>query len=85
MPPEKPLKQLIPTHLRSIALRHLHDKQTGGHFGVAKTLGKVRERFFWPYCKRDLERWWKNCKECASRKRPLRKQKRPMWERHWKR
>ena len=79
MPPEQPLKQLvIPTHLRSIVLRHLHDKQAGRHFAVAKTLGKVRERFFWPYCRRDVERWCKNCEECASRKGPPRKQRGPM-------
>ena len=50
----------------------------GGHFGVAMTLGKIRERFFWPYCRRDVERWCKNCEQCGSRKGPQRKQRDPM-------
>ena len=61
-----------------MVLQHLHDSRTGGHFGVAKTLGKVRERFFWPYCRRDVERWCKNCEQCGSRKGPQRKQRGPM-------
>ena len=79
IPPEAQCKQLIiTTHLRSMVLQHLHDSRTGGHFGVAKTLGKVRERFFWPYCRRDVERWCKNCEQCGSRKGPQRKQRGPM-------
>ena len=79
IPPEAQCKQLIiPTHLRSMVLQHLHDSRTGGHFGVAKTLGKVRERFFWPYYRRDVERWCKNCEQCGSRKGPQRKQRGPM-------
>ena len=79
IPPEAQCNQLIiPTHLRLMVLQHLHDSQTGGHFGVAKTLGKVRERFFWPYCRRDVERWCKNCEQCGSRKRSQRKQRGPM-------
>ena len=79
IPPEMQCKQLIiPTHLRSMVLRHLHDSRTGGHFGVAKTLGKIRERYFWPYCRRDVERWCRNCEQCSSRKGPQRKQRGPM-------
>ena len=79
IPPEAQCTQLIiPKHLCSMVLQHLHDSRTGGHFGVAKTLGKARERFFWPYCRHDVERWCKNCEQCGSRKGPQRKQKGPM-------
>jgi hypothetical protein len=28
-------------------IEELHSSSAGGHFGVMKTLNKVRERFFW--------------------------------------
>jgi len=33
-----------------------------------KTLGLVRERFYWCQCRRDTEAWCRSCDLCASRK-----------------
>ena len=78
-PPEMPRRQLIvPRKLRRTVLEQLHNSHTGGHFGVTKTLGKVRERYFWPYCRKDVEEWCKKCGNCASRKGPKDKQRGPM-------
>ena len=41
---------------------------TGGHLGVQKLLGKVKDRFFWPWWSVDLKRWCLECRECASQK-----------------
>ena len=38
--------------------------------GAAKTLAKVRARFYWPGQKRDVEMWCKSCATCNSRKAP---------------
>ena len=35
-------------------LKLLHDSPVGGHLGGSKTLGKVRERFYWIHCHRDV-------------------------------
>lgn len=56
----------------------LHNSPTGGHFGVLKTLSKVRERFLWPRCRQFVENWCRQCDKCASRKGPNTRQKGPM-------
>lgn len=51
-------------------LRELHNGATGGHFGLMKTLQKVRERFYWDKIRNDVEQWCKSCNQCAARKGP---------------
>jgi len=44
--------------LRSLVreiLEQTHDSSLRGHFGVNKTLEKIRKRFFWATCKQDVE------------------------------
>lgn len=59
---------LLPTPLRSQMIQHCHDSRTGGHFGVNKTLGKLRQRFYWIGCKRDVEDHCRRCDICNSRR-----------------
>ena len=59
-------------------LEETHDSPTGGHFGVNKTLEKIRKRFFWATCKQDVEEWCKTCKICVSKKDPSGKGKSPL-------
>jgi len=56
----------------------MHDFPSEGHFGVNKTLEKIRKRFFWANCKKDVEEWCKTCKICISKKGPLGKGKSPL-------
>ncbi|MBJ5510257.1 hypothetical protein JGG51_24020 [Salmonella enterica subsp. enterica serovar Meleagridis] len=37
---------------------------------MAKTLEKVKERFYWLRCRSDVENWCRRCDTCASRKGP---------------
>ena len=74
----KTLQLLLPNKLRSHVLHSLHNTPTGGHFGVAKTLDKVRERFYWAKCRRDVEDWCRSCELCASRKGPSGRFRAPM-------
>ncbi|MGX9244301.1 integrase zinc binding domain-containing protein, partial [Pantoea dispersa] len=62
----------------SEVLQHLHDGTSGGHFGVKKTLEKVRERFYWVNCKEDVKEWCRKCNLCASGNGPIGKRKAPM-------
>jgi len=72
-------KQLIlPESLRKEVLQQLHNSQTAGHLGVAKTLSRVRERFYWVQCGRDVQDWCRNCDVCAQKRGPQRKTKAPM-------
>ena len=46
------VKQLIvPKAIQETILRELHSIITAGHFGVTKTFGRVRERFYWVNCR----------------------------------
>ncbi|KAJ8936417.1 hypothetical protein NQ318_014855 [Aromia moschata] len=62
-------KQLIvPRNRVPEVLEEIHNGSTGGHLGVTKTLGKVRERFYWVNCTTDVKEW---CKKCVPTGRPV--------------
>ena len=69
---------LLPKTLRQEALHQLHNSITSGHLSVSKTLGKVRERFYWVGCQRDVHDWCRSCDMCASRNGPSKKIRAPM-------
>lgn len=76
---DRVVKQLLlPKKLRKQVLQQLHDSVSGGHLGVNKTLGKVRERFYWVQCSRDVRDWCRHCDTCASRRGPSRTTRAPM-------
>ncbi|GFT84218.1 retrovirus-related Pol polyprotein from transposon 412 [Trichonephila clavipes] len=54
----------------STVLNELHDNPTGKHFGVMKTLQKVRERFYRKNVWSDVKKWCRICDPCATRKGP---------------
>ncbi|GFU61676.1 retrovirus-related Pol polyprotein from transposon 412 [Trichonephila clavipes] len=63
--------QLILPKIRvSTVLKELHGSPTGGHFGVMKTLQKVREHFYWNNVRSDMEKCCRICDPCVSRKGP---------------
>ncbi|KAJ8961687.1 hypothetical protein NQ318_021286 [Aromia moschata] len=51
-------------------LKELHSSPSGGHFGVTRTLARVRDRFYWVNCRRDVEEWCKRCDLCSAKKGP---------------
>ncbi|KAJ8942551.1 hypothetical protein NQ318_021953 [Aromia moschata] len=51
-------------------LEELHSSPSGGHFGVTRTLARVRDRFYWVNCRRDVEEWCKKCDLCSAKKGP---------------
>ncbi|GBM65614.1 hypothetical protein AVEN_164721-1 [Araneus ventricosus] len=42
-------------------LQETHDTASGGHFGITKTLSRIRERFYWDRLRADVQKW---CREC---------------------
>ena len=69
---------VIPSSLRKDVLHKLHTKETAGHLGIKKTLGRVKERFFWPGSTKDVKDWCRECDLCASRERPTRQPRAPL-------
>jgi len=37
-----------------------------GHFGVDKTLGLLKEKFFWPHMTKDVQRHCNRCISCLQ-------------------
>jgi hypothetical protein len=56
----------------------LHDSKTGGHFGINKTIGKIKGKFYWPKLRDDVKQWCAQCDLCSARKGPSRKIKAPL-------
>lgn len=59
---------LLPKSRISKVLQELHGSPIGGHFGVMKTLQKVRELFYWNNVRSDVDKWCRTCDTCAARK-----------------
>ena len=54
--------------MRQEILYQLHDAPTsGGHFAVEKTLARIKQRFWWPFMRSNVERHIANCNRCAAR------------------
>ena len=69
---------LVPSGLQEEVLKMTHDSITAGHFGLRKTLGVTRTRFFWPCMKRDIRDWILCCHTCAKRKGTQKARQGPM-------
>ena len=59
---------VLPQSMVFKVLEQLHNVSTGGHLGVQKLQGKVKDRFFWLGWFGDVKTWVKECVDCASRK-----------------
>ena len=69
---------VLPQELRKCALLQLHNARAGAHLGRKKTLRKMRERYYWPGCYRDVISWVRNCPECVQKRKPEKHRRAPM-------
>ncbi|GBG73529.1 hypothetical protein CBR_g16872 [Chara braunii] len=51
-------------HLRTRLLGEFHDAPASGHFGVNRTIGRLRQRFWWPGLSGDVTRYCESCEVC---------------------
>lgn len=61
-------KLLVPKSQRKEVIKSLHDPPLSSHFGFYKTLGRVLELYYWPKMRRDILKYVRSCKTCASQK-----------------
>ena len=54
--------------MRELLVLESHGGGLMGHFGVTKTLDMLREHFFWPHMKRDVEMIYSRCVTCRKAK-----------------
>ena len=61
---------VVPTEEQAKILHQAHSAATSGHFGIAKTMAKLRTRFYWPLMKKDVQEFIKTCAVCQQVKTP---------------
>lgn len=64
---------VLPKPMRKQALEAAHAAKESGHLGIAKTYGKLIQKYFWPTIHRDTESYVKSCLECQRRRAPTEK------------
>ena len=69
---------MVPDSLRQEVLSDLHEGAIGGHLGTDTTLGRLKERVYWPGHYNDVREWCRNCAVCASRKSPAANPRAPL-------
>lgn len=65
----------LPKDLQAIPtiLVEFHNTHTGGHMGIAKTLGHISENFVWPSMKQDVKLFISSCLICQQTRNDHRK------------
>ena len=61
------LQLVIPLELKNIILEGYHDCLGGGHVGIEKTYQKIRSRYFWKHCYKDVVDYVTMCETCQRR------------------
>src|SRR6266481_289561 len=59
-------KQLVvPPDYQKEIMEAYHDDIFGGHLGLAKTLSKVRQKYYWQSMANDIKQWCDSCQNCS--------------------
>lgn len=61
-------KLVVPTANRDEVLKFCHDDPTSAHFGIAKTIAKVSEFYYWPRMRSSISHYIRNCLVCGAQK-----------------
>ena len=59
-------------------LESVHSGPSGGHMGITRTLGRVKERFYWPHMTYSVQSYIGSFKECIESKTSCTKRKPPL-------
>ncbi|MCU7901933.1 MAG: DDE-type integrase/transposase/recombinase [Candidatus Thiodiazotropha sp. (ex Lucinoma aequizonata)] len=73
---------VLPSSLRSLALELNHDLPSAGHQGVARTLSRVKEKFWWYGMSQDIRSYVATCSACNQNKKNVNYGRVPMTEYH---
>lgn len=64
----KAWKLCVPQPLRNRVLRENHDAPTAGHLGIAKTIARISQNYYWPGMSSEISRYVRNCVSCQEYK-----------------
>ena len=65
-------RYVVPKYARPVVMEKLHKSIFSGHLGMKKTLGRAKERVWWPFCRTAIENFIRECEDCQKIKRGLR-------------
>ena len=71
-------QMVVPKKNRSQVLQEQHDNISSGHLGTKKTLGRLRQRFYWLGMRSDVKEWCRACAVCCAKKGPQRRGNAPL-------
>ena len=63
---EKTAQIVIPQIKVKLLLVEMHGVSSGGYLGVNKIINKVRKSYYWLLLRSDVERFYKQCDNCAA-------------------
>ena len=69
---------VIPQAMKAHILSICHDIPTAGHFGVERTMQKVKESFAWYKCSQEVKKYVRKCQTCNRAKKTVRHKRFPM-------
>uniref|UniRef100_A0A8C6LHP9 Gypsy retrotransposon integrase-like protein 1 n=1 Tax=Nothobranchius furzeri TaxID=105023 RepID=A0A8C6LHP9_NOTFU len=69
-------KLVVPEKYKLIAIKYLHDEM--GHVGAQRVTSLARDRFYWPYMKKDIEVYVTRKCPCMKKKKPVSHVRAPM-------
>ena len=61
-------RPVVPSSLTRYVLEQLHDSPWSAHQGIEKTYFNIKQRFWWPGLKRDVELYVQSCVKCQQYK-----------------
>ncbi len=67
---EKRWQVVVPRDMQEAVLKAMHSSAGSGHFGVTKTLRRLRQAFYWGWLRRDVEDFCRRCDLCTACKGP---------------
>ena len=63
-------QMIVPHVSREEIMQELHAGSLEGRLGEDKTVGKIKQHFYWPGMQQVIVQWIRTCSACATRKSP---------------
>ena len=61
---------VVPMSLRRRLFEHAHGGPLSAHLGAERTLAQLQQAYYWPSMRKDVNKWYKECLDCAESKGP---------------